>query len=160
LVFDMAPLSWVFKAGHRIRLIISCVEVPRHAGAAPPTPILSPPPIVTFYRDAAHASYIQMPLHAPLDATVRIVADKSGKSTAYISFPKSLDSRYLNDITPGSVQWNGVAATRTRREGETLVAEFGGAATVGSEVTIQGRFGGKYYYGDFMSFRGIGHLAP
>jgi putative CocE/NonD family hydrolase len=161
LVFDMAPLSWVFKAGHRIRLIISCVEIPRHPGAKPPTPILSPPPIVAFYRDAVHASYIQMPLHAPVEISVRAVTGKAGKGmTAYIGFPKTVDSRYLKDIKPGSVQWNGIAAARTRMEGDLLVAEFDGTAKAGTSVTVRGQFGGKYYYGDFMSFRGTATLAP
>jgi putative CocE/NonD family hydrolase len=161
LVFDMAPLSWVFKAGHRIRLIISCVEIPRHAGAAPPTRILSPPPVVTFYRETAHASYIQMPLHAPVETTVKITRSATGNgTTAYIGFPKILDRRYLKDIKQGSVQWNGTAAARTRLEGDTLVAEFDGAAKAGNSVTIHGQFGDKYFYGEFMGFRGTGHVSP
>jgi putative CocE/NonD family hydrolase len=152
LVFDMAPMSWVFKADHRIRLIISCVEIPRHAGAAPPTAILSPPPVVSFYRDATHASYIAMPVNAPLAADVRILPGKT--PTARISFPKTLDSRYIKDVKTGSIKWNGVAASRTRFDGDTVVAEFGTARSQGGTVTIEGEFGNKYFYGDLMRFHG------
>jgi predicted acyl esterase len=54
LVFDLMPLSMVFKAGHRIRLILTFT-----AGRA--TPRLDPAPRVTVYRDPVHPSSITLP---------------------------------------------------------------------------------------------------
>ena len=61
LVFDMAPLAYNFKAGHRIRLVISCVAIPRR-NAPTITPVLDPAPVVRFYRDATRSSYITLPV--------------------------------------------------------------------------------------------------
>jgi predicted acyl esterase len=55
LVFDLMPISMVFKAGHRIRLILTFA-----AGAA--TPRLQPAPRVTVYRDLVRASSITLPI--------------------------------------------------------------------------------------------------
>ncbi len=156
LVFDMAPISYVFKAGHRIRLNISNVEVPRHAGALPPTPLLSPPPVVTYYRNPTHSSYISMPVLAPVSATVRIVPGKATMA-AHISFPKALDSRYIKDVRMGSIKCNGIAANSTKLVANTLVAECGASNLErGAMVAVQGEFGSKYYYGDLMTFMGTG----
>lgn len=54
LTFDLLPTSQVFKAGHRIRLVISFAEAA--------TPKLDPAPRVTLYRDAAHASALTLPI--------------------------------------------------------------------------------------------------
>lgn len=61
LVFDLAPLAYNFHAGHRIRLVFSCVAIPR-PGAPQITPILNPPPVVGFFRDTARASSITFPI--------------------------------------------------------------------------------------------------
>jgi predicted acyl esterase len=156
LVFDMAPISYVFKAGHRIRLIIANVEVPRHAGAAPPTQLLSPPPVVTYYRDVTRSSYIAMPVNAAVSAAVRIVPGKTTVA-AHISFPKTLYSRYIKDVKIGSIKCNGVAATSTKLAGDILVAECSASGLErGATVAVQGEFGSKYYYGDLMTFNGVG----
>jgi uncharacterized protein len=55
LQFDLLPLSIVFKAGHSIRLVLTFA-----AGSA--TPVVSPAPTVTIYRDASHASAITLPI--------------------------------------------------------------------------------------------------
>ena len=55
LVFDLLPLSMVFKAGHRIRLVLTFA-----AGRL--TPRLDPAPRVSVYRDRVHASAIILPL--------------------------------------------------------------------------------------------------
>ena len=54
LSFDLLPTSQVFRAGHRIRLIVSFAEAP--------TPRLTPPPRVSLHRDATHASALTLPL--------------------------------------------------------------------------------------------------
>jgi len=64
LVFDMAPLAYNFRAGHRIRLVFSCVAIPRKNAPAI-TPVLVPAPVVSFYRDVAHCSYITLPVIPP-----------------------------------------------------------------------------------------------
>jgi putative CocE/NonD family hydrolase len=57
LVFDLLPTSNVFLAGHRIRVTITGADPV--AEDFPQTPS---PPTVTVYREAAHRSYISMPV--------------------------------------------------------------------------------------------------
>lgn len=57
LRFDLLPISIVFKAGHRIRLVLTFAEAT--------TPVLSPAPTVSIYRDAAHASFLTLPIIDP-----------------------------------------------------------------------------------------------
>ena len=64
MVFDMAPLAYNFRAGHRIRLVISCVAIPRKNAPAI-TPVLDPAPVVSFFRDAARCSYLSLPVIPP-----------------------------------------------------------------------------------------------
>ena len=47
LVFDLLPTSWMFPAGSRIRLAITCADRDNAA-----TPLLDPPPRVTIHRGA------------------------------------------------------------------------------------------------------------
>jgi len=54
LVFPILPLSMIFKAGHKIQLVIS------FSGRG--TPRLDPSPEVTIYRDATHKSYLTLPI--------------------------------------------------------------------------------------------------
>ena len=54
LVFPLLPGSIVFKAGHRIRLAVSFADRT--------TPVLSPAPKVAIYHDAAHKSYLTLPI--------------------------------------------------------------------------------------------------
>jgi uncharacterized protein len=54
LVFPILPGSIIFKAGHRIRLVITFADRA--------TPKLDPAPKVVIYRDAAHKSYIKLPV--------------------------------------------------------------------------------------------------
>ena len=55
LVFDILPTSMIFKAGHRIRLVISFAD-PRS------TPKLDPAPRVAIYHDSTHRSYVTLPI--------------------------------------------------------------------------------------------------
>jgi len=57
LVFDLHPTSNIFDAGHRIRLTITCADQTSFD-----TPVLSPAPKVSFYRNARAASYVQLPV--------------------------------------------------------------------------------------------------
>lgn len=68
LVFDLAPLAWTFRSGHRVRLVISCVAVPR-PGAPSITPVLDPAPVVTVLRDAAHPSRLVLPVNPTQSTT-------------------------------------------------------------------------------------------
>jgi len=54
LSFDLLPTSQVFKAGHRIRLVLTFAEAP--------TPRVTPAPQVTLLRDAAHPSALTLPI--------------------------------------------------------------------------------------------------
>jgi hypothetical protein len=148
LVFDLRPLSHIVKAGHRIRLTITAV-----CGDA--TPQLSPAPVVTFYRDPTRSSYITLPVIMPITATARIVPGESTLA-AHMTFPSTMDSRYLQDITPGSITCNGVAAVSKRMDGDTLIAVFSRSnLREGATMAIQGEFGNRYSYGD-MTFTGTG----
>jgi putative CocE/NonD family hydrolase len=52
--FDILPVSMIFKAGHRIRLVVHFADRA--------TPRLDPAPKVTIYRDSAHKSYLTLPI--------------------------------------------------------------------------------------------------
>jgi len=54
LRFDLLPISLLFKAEHRIRLVVTFAE--------PVTPRLEPAPMVWIHRDAAHPSSITLPI--------------------------------------------------------------------------------------------------
>ena len=57
LAFDLQPTSNVFNAGNRIRITVSGADKDNAL-----TPEQSPPPTVTVYRNAGHASYISLPV--------------------------------------------------------------------------------------------------
>jgi uncharacterized protein len=57
LVFDLLPTSYIFGAGHRLRITITGADIDNYS-----TPVLDPPPTVSVYRDAEHASYIELPV--------------------------------------------------------------------------------------------------
>ncbi len=57
LVFDLIPTSYVFDAGHRIRVTITGADKDTAL-----TPQLDPPPTIQLYREADHASYIVLPI--------------------------------------------------------------------------------------------------
>lgn len=150
LTFDLAPISWVFKAGHHIRLIVSCVGAP-HKEQPPVTPVRTPAPVVTFYRDAAHRSYLDMPGSAPIAAAARVVEGASER-TVTLTFPRSLDPRYVADVK--SVRYDGLPARTMAAHGNTLTATFAKTAT-SAPARIEGSFGRSYDYGDQMTFAAI-----
>ncbi|WP_338446393.1 CocE/NonD family hydrolase [Pelagerythrobacter marensis] len=58
LVFDFFPISYVFKAGHRVRLNISTTIGNDYQNP----PLTDGTPRIEVYRDAAHPSAIELPL--------------------------------------------------------------------------------------------------
>jgi putative CocE/NonD family hydrolase len=146
LSFDLAPVSWVFRKGHRIRLALANVAASRR-GQGGLTPVMTPPPTVNYLRDAAHPSRLVLPLSAPVSAAATLRRSKTG-TVARIAFPASLDARYVADIDPASVTLGGVSASRVRIAGRGLTAEF----PTGARGVIGGRFGRKYGYGDQARF--------
>jgi len=75
LVFDLHPISNIFPAGQRIRVTVAGADTGNVS-----TPALSPPPTVSVYHNAQHASYITLPIipstpnAAPAAATQTAVA--------------------------------------------------------------------------------------
>jgi putative CocE/NonD family hydrolase len=57
LVFDLLPTSNIFDVGHRIRIRMTGADVDSYL-----TPKLDPAPVVTIFREAAHASYVDFPV--------------------------------------------------------------------------------------------------
>jgi putative CocE/NonD family hydrolase len=65
LIFDLFPTSNIFRAGHRIRVTITGAD----SGNAQPLGQF-PPPTITLYRNAKHASYVSLPvIPAQVDQT-------------------------------------------------------------------------------------------
>jgi putative CocE/NonD family hydrolase len=56
LTFDLLPTSYLFRAGHRIRIAVACADRDHFAL------IPSEPPTITVHRDARRASHIVLPV--------------------------------------------------------------------------------------------------
>jgi putative CocE/NonD family hydrolase len=56
LVFDLHPISRVFKRGHRVRLSIACADRDNALALEAPSP-----PLVRIYRGGSRASYLILP---------------------------------------------------------------------------------------------------
>ena len=57
LVFDLLPISYLFRAGNRIRITVSCADADNFE-----TPALDPAPKIRLLRDTAHASFVELPI--------------------------------------------------------------------------------------------------
>ena len=57
LVFDLLPTSYVFRAGHRIRIAIACADADNFE-----TPVLDPAPKLHLLWDKDHPSSVQLPI--------------------------------------------------------------------------------------------------
>jgi uncharacterized protein len=57
LVFDFYPISYVFRRGNRVRVTVTCSFQSLYSGM-----IENPPSQINVYREAGHASYIELPL--------------------------------------------------------------------------------------------------
>jgi len=148
LVFDLRPVSHVIKAGHRIRMTVTCVITDA-------TPRVSPAPKVTFYRNPKYSSYIRLPVIQPVPVEVQ-VEKRWFKMVAKITFPDTLDPRYLQDIDTDFITCNGISAKKTVLEGNTLEAVFSKKSFSNVDaLEVKGKFGRHFNYGN-MTFAGIG----
>jgi len=155
LVFDPLPISYVFKAGNRVRLSLTCA----YTGA---TFLKSTPaPTISVYRNATHASYISLPITTePIAAEVQIIPGilnlrSQGKFTAFITLPENLLKGYqIEDIDISTLKCHGASAVSVRLIRDTLIAKFdvGDLADVstGREVTFT--VTGEFNYG--IPFKG------
>ncbi len=124
LVFDPLPVSYVVKAGHRIRLAI--------VNAYPGFGFLDPADAkVSIYRDADHASSISLPITSdPINVEVEVQSetlDPKGKEefSVIITPPSDLGKGYgAEDIDVGALMCNGFRAVSTRLSHNALVADF------------------------------------
>jgi putative CocE/NonD family hydrolase len=57
LVFPLLPTSYLFPAGNRIRIAVTCADADNFE-----TPVLDPPPKLRLLRDPAHSSFIEIPV--------------------------------------------------------------------------------------------------
>ena len=57
LVFSLLPSSYQFHAGSRLRITVAFADAGNFD-----TPILNPAPALDLLRDAAHASYVEIPV--------------------------------------------------------------------------------------------------
>ncbi len=57
LTLALLPTSYRFSAGDRIRITVAFADADNFL-----TPVLAPAPAVRLLRDAAHASYVELPL--------------------------------------------------------------------------------------------------
>jgi putative CocE/NonD family hydrolase len=57
LVFDLMPTSYLFRAGHRIRITVTCADADNLE-----TPAIDPAPKLKLLRDMDHPSLIQLPM--------------------------------------------------------------------------------------------------
>ena len=60
LVFDLMPTSYIFRAGNRIRITITCADTDNLE-----TPAINPAPKVKVLREMNHPSFIQLPTIQP-----------------------------------------------------------------------------------------------
>ena len=65
--FEMLPTSWLFQAGHRMRVLVTNSIPTKSFGIDlfNSTPRVTPAPTVTIVRDREHASLITLPVIAP-----------------------------------------------------------------------------------------------
>jgi len=158
LAFNLGPTSYIFKAGHRIMLTISCAD-------ATQTPRLDPPPSVSIYRHRSHKSCLVLPIGGePIKAHVRIAprilnCKSRGVFTAFVSFPKDLSKGYIEDLNVESVRLNSIPPLSGTLAGKRWIfkfniQDFAELLDAGkSKLTLKGDFGAVYDYGD-LSFEG------
>jgi len=57
LVFDLLPIAYQFRPGHRIRVSVTCADADNFE-----TPTLNPPPKIRLLRNSIHTSFIELPI--------------------------------------------------------------------------------------------------
>jgi putative CocE/NonD family hydrolase len=146
LVFDPLPVSYVVKAGHRIRLTV--------VNAYPRSGFLKPADAtVGIYRDVNHASSISLPVASdPIRVEIEVepeTPDPGNREefSVIITPPSDLGKGYrAEDIDAGALTCNGFAAASTRLNSHALTARFQrramGNASPGDPVRLEvkGRF--------------------
>jgi predicted acyl esterase len=148
LLFDLLPVSKVFKHGNRIRLNIVC-------DSAPNTPVLSPAPVVSIYRNAVMNSYISLPVTTdPISVAVEVKPEtlnlkSNGEFTVFITPSPELGKGYqAQDIDVSTLVCNGAPAVSGQVANDTLVAKFRrqdlSNTSAGPAVTLN--VTGKFYY--------------
>jgi len=60
LVFDLLPTSYLFRAGNRIRITVTCADADNFE-----TPALNPAPKLRLLRDMNHPSFVHLPVVQP-----------------------------------------------------------------------------------------------
>lgn len=58
MVFDLLPTSFVFPAGHSIRISIAGVDAGTFEAPLPASPL-----VCEIHRDASHRSRLELPTH-------------------------------------------------------------------------------------------------
>ena len=57
LVFDLLPTSYLFRAGSRVRITVTCADADNFE-----SPALDPQPKLRVLRDTAHPSFVEFPI--------------------------------------------------------------------------------------------------
>jgi uncharacterized protein len=148
LVFDMLPVSKVFKKDNRIRLSIICDSYPN-------TTVLSPAPAVNVYRNTAMKSFVSLPVIAePISVAVETKPEifnhkNKGEITVFITPSHKLGKGYrAKDIDITTLTCNGAPAISGYVALNTLVAKFNKQNVVNSSTDrfVQLDVAGKFYY--------------
>ncbi len=174
LSFNMGSTSYLFKAGHRIRLIITCFmpAIPASEsspGAPSPTPILDPPPTVSIHRNLILKSHLVLPVaDAPIKAGLCLKSRRHRQQpddllTAVLTFPRSLAQGYIEDLDADSVRLNGAAPVEAEQLDDLWIFTFNTGEIQNTAQTdapdegwhcnrikakMTGRFGTRFNYGN------------
>ena len=128
LSFECFPTSYVFRAGNRIRVTITCAEQKTYQ--YPDDMVFDPAPVISIYRDANHPSSITLPVAAPIKAAIRIKPEtlnlkSKGLFTVFITPPEDYPKGYrAEDIDVSTVTCGGAPAVWGKVAKDTLIAKF------------------------------------
>ena len=146
LVFDPLPVSYIVKAGHRIRLTIT--------NSYPSFSFLQPAgATVNIYRDARHASSISLPVVSnPIQVQIRRdpsnPANKEELAIVITPSPELGKGYRAEDIDAGSLECNGARAVRAEVKNKSLVARFKRQDVIRASGSGAGlRLTGSFQYG-------------
>ncbi len=153
------PTSTLFRAGHRLRLTVTC-DYPRGHWIMGPyqemtLPPLTPPPTISIYRNATYPSFISLPITTdPISVNVQVKPEtlnlrSHGEFTAQLTPSPSYGKGYrAEDIDINTVVCNGAHAIGGTVVNGTLVAKFMRDdlidTTAGSKVKMN--VTGMFYY--------------
>jgi len=159
LAMNSWPTSTLFRAGHRLRLTVTC-DYPRGHWIMGPysemtLPPLSPPPTISVYRNAMYPSFISLPITTdPISVNVQVKPEtlnlkSHGEFTVQLTPSPSYGKGYrAEDIDINTVVCNGAHAIGGAVANGTLVAKFRRDDLIdtaaGSKVKMN--VTGKFYY--------------